>query len=250
MLRAQGAAGRYTGSIRRNPEGDPLARILVVDDEEGLRGVIADALAAVGHTVAQAPDVDRALESLEEQPFDVLISDLRMPGALNGMDLVRHARAQWPDMQVIVLTAHGSIEMAVEATKLGAFDFLEKPIGSPGELRALVQRALNWRGAPHGNRVLRDAAPERARGPVAEFLHQLQRRHVYTVAVGYGAAGFLLLQGAELILPALNIADWVYTALVVITLAGFPIALVLGWVFDITSRGIRRTDDVQREDSA
>lgn len=228
-----------------------MARILVVDDEEGLRGVIADALAAVGHAVAEAPDVDQALVRLEDEPFDVLISDLRMPGTLNGMDLVRHARAQWPDMQVILLTAHGSIEMAVEATKLGAFDFLEKPIGSPAELRALVQRALNWRGAPRGGgRRARDRETTEVRTPLREFFHQLQRRHVYTVAVGYGAAGFLLLQGAELILPALNVEPWVYTVLVVVTLAGFPIALVMGWVFDITSKGIRRTDEARREDSA
>jgi serine/threonine protein kinase len=82
-----------------------------------------------------------------------------------------------------------------------------------------------------------DAMP--ALGP---FLAELRRRRVYNVAIGYAAVAFLLLQGAELILPALPIPAWAYTLVVAITLAGFPVALVLAWMFDITASGLRRTE--------
>jgi len=231
-----------------------MAKVLIVDDEEGIRSVLADALESVGHETVQAEDVDAALLCLDEQPFDILLSDLRMPGPLDGMDLVRRSRARWPGMQVIVLTAHGSVGAAVEAIKLGAFDFIEKPISSPADLRSLVRRALNWRGAarPAAGANGEGASGATETGPAAEpgswfrgFLFQLKRRHVYTVAVGYLAVGFLLLQGAELVLPVLPVPSWLYAAVVAFTLAGFPIALVLGWIFDITRKGIRRTDSAE-----
>jgi len=234
-----------------------MTRVLIVDDEEGIRAVLADALETAGHETVQAEDVETALRCLDEQPFDVLLSDLRMPGSMDGMDLVRRSRAMWPDMQVVVLTAHGSVGTAVEAIKLGAFDFIEKPISSPADLRALVRRAINWKGArPTGAGPTRlDTAVSTeppSQGPgsgswLRDFLYQLKRRHVYTVAVGYLAVGFLLLQGAELVLPALPVPSWLYPAFVALTLAGFPVALVLGWIYDISRKGIRRTDAVDRE---
>ncbi|MEX2284583.1 MAG: sigma-54 dependent transcriptional regulator [Gemmatimonadota bacterium] len=122
-----------------------MARILVVDDEEGIRSFIADALEDDAHQTEQAADGVSALHHLHARSFDLLITDLRMPGALDGMDLVRKARADLPEMEVIVLTAYGTVETAVEAMKLGAFDFLQKPLSSPAELRLLVGRALERR---------------------------------------------------------------------------------------------------------
>src|SRR5688500_8631376 len=122
-----------------------MARILVVDDEEGIRSFIADALEDDAHQTEQAADGVSALHQLHTRSFDLLITDLRMPGALDGMDLVRKARADLPEMEVIVLTAYGTVETAVEAIKLGAFDFLQKPLSSPAELRLLVSRALERR---------------------------------------------------------------------------------------------------------
>ncbi|MGW8268098.1 MAG: sigma-54-dependent transcriptional regulator, partial [Longimicrobiales bacterium] len=95
--------------------------------------------------IVQAADGVEALAHLSKQSFQVMITDLRMPGALDGIDLLRKARAESPEMEVIVLTAHGSVDSAVEAMKLGAFDYLQKPIGSPAELRLLVGRALERR---------------------------------------------------------------------------------------------------------
>ena len=122
-----------------------MISILVVDDEEGIREYLADALEDEGRTIVQAADGVEALGHLARQSFGVMITDLRMPGALDGIDLLRKARAESPEMEVIVLTAHGSVDSAVEAMKLGAFDYLQKPVGSPAELRILVGRALERR---------------------------------------------------------------------------------------------------------
>jgi len=122
-----------------------MAHILIVDDEACIREFLADALEADGHETTTAEDGYTALKLLHERGYDLMITDLRMPGALDGMDLVRKARSELPEMEVIVLTAHGTVDTAVEAMKLGAFDYLQKPIGSPAELRMIVARALERR---------------------------------------------------------------------------------------------------------
>jgi two-component system response regulator FlrC len=118
-----------------------VARILVVDDEEDLRAFCEAALAGAGHDVATAADGVEALDALARRRFDLVLTDLRMP-RLDGEALLRQVRATWPDVAVIVLTAHGSVAKAVEAMRLGVSDFLEKPVESPGALRAAVTRAL------------------------------------------------------------------------------------------------------------
>ncbi len=121
-----------------------MARILVADDEAGIREFISDALALDGHDVAVAADGLAAARELDEHSFDILFTDLRMPGQ-DGMALLRKVRAEQPEVQVIVLTAHGTVGSAVEAMKLGAFDYLQKPIGGPDELTLLATRALERR---------------------------------------------------------------------------------------------------------
>jgi two-component system, NtrC family, response regulator AtoC len=122
-----------------------MGSILIVDDERGIREFIAEALADAGHDTVAAADGTEALRCLQERAFDLMITDLRMPGGLSGMDLLRRAQAELPDMEVIVLTAHGTVDTAVEAMKLGALDYLQKPVSSPNELRLVVARALERR---------------------------------------------------------------------------------------------------------
>lgn len=119
-----------------------MASILIVDDEVGVREFIVEALRDIGHETADAPDGIEALRRIHARGFDLMITDLRMPGEIDGMDLLRKARLEQPDMEVIVLTAYGTVQTAVEAMKLGAFDYLQKPVSGPEELRLIVSRAL------------------------------------------------------------------------------------------------------------
>jgi two-component system response regulator FlrC len=118
-----------------------MAHILVVDDEEGIRAFLRDALTDDGHAVAEAADGRQALALVGERSFHVVVTDLSMP-IMNGMDLLRAIRRDHAHIEVLVLTAHGSIESAVEAMKEGAFDYLQKPVASPAALRLLVARAV------------------------------------------------------------------------------------------------------------
>ncbi len=122
-----------------------MSRILVADDEPGLREFVSDALELDGHECVQAPDGRAAAKLLDERGFDLVITDLKMPG-MDGMQLLRKVRAEQPEVEVIVMTAHGSVDNAVEAMKLGAFEFLQKPLSGPDELRLLAQRAVERRG--------------------------------------------------------------------------------------------------------
>jgi two-component system response regulator FlrC len=119
-------------------------RVLVVDDEEGIRSFIGEALASQGLHVALAADGEEAARVLERESFHLLITDLKMP-KLDGMSLLRRVRAEQPELEVIVLTAHGTVGTAVEAMKLGAFEYLAKPLSSPDEIRLLAARALERR---------------------------------------------------------------------------------------------------------
>ena len=251
-----------------------MATILVVDDESGIRDFISDALTDVGHDVSEACDAREAMRRLEDQPFDLVVLDLNMPGDAGGLDVLRRARAEWPEMQAIVLTAHGTVETAVEAMRLGAFDFLQKPVASPGELRRLVARALNWRAthlarqrdtgggggtAPTAIPVEREgvgAAAAGKRGPagrsmIGRFLWELKRRHVYNVAATYLAVSVILLQGAQAVLPGLpGVPASSYTVLVAVTIIGFPVAIVLGWVYDLTKKGLKRSPPADEKRSS
>jgi two-component system response regulator FlrC len=121
-----------------------MERVLVVDDEEGIRDFIGEVLAGEGLKVSFAADGLAAAGLLDRESFHLMITDLRMP-RLDGMDLLRKARAEQPELEVIVLTAHGTVQSAVAAMKLGAFDYLAKPLSGPDELRLVVARALERR---------------------------------------------------------------------------------------------------------
>src|SRR4030095_13562773 len=121
-----------------------MARILVVDDDEGVRTFLAEALEADGHALRQAADGTEAVRRLESESFHVMVTDLRMPG-MDGMALVRKVAPEQPELEIIVLTAPGTVPTAIEAMKLGAFDYLQKPVESPDALRLLVARAVERR---------------------------------------------------------------------------------------------------------
>jgi two-component system response regulator RegA len=111
-------------------------RLLLVDDDEVFRERLARALRARGHEVATAGDHEAALALGRTHPFDFAVVDLRMPGG-SGLALIEPLRALAPAMRVVVLTGYGSIASAVEALRLGAHDYLAKPVDADEILAAL-----------------------------------------------------------------------------------------------------------------
>lgn len=118
-----------------------MAHILVVDDDEGVRSFLCDALGLAGHQAEPARDGREALDRLRRRAYPLVITDLRMPG-LDGLGLVDRVRAEHPDTEIIVLSAHGTVDAAVAAMKRGVFDFLQKPLPDPDALIAVAERAL------------------------------------------------------------------------------------------------------------
>jgi two-component system response regulator FlrC len=173
-----------------------VARVLVVDDEEGVREFVAESLARDGHEVVEAENGARAIAALESDGFDVVVTDLKMP-VLDGMEVVRRARASWPDTEIIVLTAHGTVETAVEAMKLGARDYLTKPVGSPAELRMVVARALEHRALAIGRERERTSGPpplalsfgDPAMKPVLEAIGKVARTSASVLLLGESGTG-------------------------------------------------------------
>ncbi|MHB8799207.1 MAG: sigma-54-dependent transcriptional regulator [Thermoanaerobaculia bacterium] len=118
-----------------------MARLLVVDDEPSFRALLRDILEGAGHGVTEARDGAEALAFLERTTFDLVLTDRRMP-AVDGLELLRRIRARTSPPPVVVLTAHGSIPEAVEAVRLGAADYIAKPLPSPEALVDLVASLL------------------------------------------------------------------------------------------------------------
>jgi putative nucleotidyltransferase with HDIG domain len=104
-----------------------MARVLVVDDERGLRETMALFLEKEGHSCAKAQDVQSALDAVAAEPFDVVVSDIVMPGR-DGLDLLRVIREATPRSHVILVTGEPSVDTASEAVRAGAFDYLAKPV--------------------------------------------------------------------------------------------------------------------------
>ncbi len=136
-------------------------RILVADDERNLRKVLGAQLRRDGYDVQLVADGDEALAALAEHPADVLITDLRMP-KMDGMDLLRRVVAKYPGLPVIIITAHGTVDTAVEALKTGAFDYVTKPFDRD-ELRNVVEKAARTRDLTGGGLLASSAQPGRYR---------------------------------------------------------------------------------------
>jgi DNA-binding NtrC family response regulator len=116
------------------------ARIMIVDDEEIVRVSLENWLKADGHTVAAAPSAKAALGLLEEQPWDIMLVDIKMP-RISGLELLTKVKEVRPEIQVVMMTAYASVESAVQAMKTGAYDYLVKPF-EPEELKILVSRIM------------------------------------------------------------------------------------------------------------
>lgn len=116
-------------------------RILLVDDDKSIRVTLGQALEASGFEVVAAVDGEHALDKFHGDVFDLVLMDMKMPG-IDGMEVLRHLKNERPAQPVIMMTGFGTVETAVEALKLGAVDYIQKPFG-PDEVRAIVRRVLD-----------------------------------------------------------------------------------------------------------
>ncbi len=133
----------------------PVSRILVIDDEPSVTDAMQYELRDLGHRVDAAKNGAEAKELLKGSPYDLVFTDLRLPDA-SGIDLLALIKGDTPDTEVIVMTAHGSLDIAIEAIKQGAFYYIEKPF-TPHQVTALVERALQFEAIKRENRSLKSA---------------------------------------------------------------------------------------------
>ncbi len=142
-----------------------MAKVLLIDDDANLREVVSFILGEAGHEVATAADGDEGLRRIAADPPDVVLTDIRMPGR-DGMEVLRQITGAEgaPPPPVIVLTAFGTVEQAVEAMKAGAFSYLLKPF-KRDELRLAVEQALRRRQLETENRSLRRLLKQRSEEP-------------------------------------------------------------------------------------
>jgi DNA-binding response OmpR family regulator len=149
-------------------------QILIVDDEPNVRLMFRTTLESTGETTAEAEDGEAALAMLAASTFDLVLLDLQMPG-IDGMETLRRLRAAGDETPVVIVTAHGSVPHAVEAMKLGAIDFLSKPL-TPDALRHVVAEVCSrGRVAGPGKSGRRDDEPITV---VGEFVANLARAKV------------------------------------------------------------------------
>ena len=131
-----------------------VVTILVVDDEVPARNLCTDVAVQAGLRVRTVATTEQALEELEQYPVDIVVTDLKVP-ELGGLELLKRIRASHPHVAVIVLTQYGTIETAVEATRLGAVDYVTKPF-HVDELRAKLDRLVHALELDQENRILRE----------------------------------------------------------------------------------------------
>src|SRR2546425_1515691 len=143
-----------------------MRRVLIADDEESIRHVLTELLEERGYEVRAVTDGEDAMRELFARDYDALVTDVRMP-RMNGLDLVRAAQAAWPDITIIVMSAYGSHELAIEAMKAGAYDYLGKPF-RPDEVLLVLRKAEERERLRLDNLRLRREASRRAPQLLAE----------------------------------------------------------------------------------
>jgi DNA-binding NtrC family response regulator len=131
------------------------SRVLVVDDEASVRGALEIILGERGYEVVVAASAAEARSRLKGRPFDLVFVDLRLPDA-TGIELLESVKADTPDTEVVLMTAHGSLDVTIEAIKRGAFYYLEKPF-TPEQVSMLAERALEFEAVKRENRALKGA---------------------------------------------------------------------------------------------
>ena len=149
----------------------PNHKILIVDDEKNILRVVSTTLKNERYDITAAQSAEEAIEKFGRDGFDLVITDLKLPGQ-SGLDLLAYVKAQEPDLPVIMITAFGTIETAVDAMKKGAFNYLTKPV-NPDELLTVVREAVEKYELKQENRSLKS---------------ELRQKHTFGNIVGKSAA--------------------------------------------------------------
>jgi len=155
--------------------------ILIVDDEEVSRFVLWEALSKRGYSVSQAGDAETGLKQIKQQAFDLILLDIELPG-ISGIDAISKFKEIDPSVVVLMIAAHSSNEMSIDAIKRGAYDFFIKPYKME-EMEIVVKRSLERRQLERDLRTLREQVSETFRiqniigksGPIQEVLHLISR---------------------------------------------------------------------------
>ncbi len=159
-------------------------KILIVDDEPNIRRGLAEALDGQGYVIEQAASGESALERLNLTSFDLVLADLVMEG-MDGIDLLREVNRMWPETEVVIITAHGTIETAVKALKEGAYDYLTKPINVK-RFRTYVHNILRTQELEEENQLLRE---------------QLRRQEEYSQLIGRSEKLLTILEMIDQLAP-------------------------------------------------
>ena len=136
-----------------------MANILIVEDEPKMRRLLEISLGEEGHHVQVAPDAETALKSLHANSFDVVVTDVKLPG-MNGLEFLQEAKRLNASIPIVVMTAYGSVETAVEAMKLGASDYVLKPF-TMAEMKLVVSKEIDVQRVRDENRSLKEALGQR-----------------------------------------------------------------------------------------
>lgn len=152
---ARATAGRRSRAVTST------AHILVVDDEVNIRNALSTLLEKRGYDAKGIGTAEEAFRYLEETPADLVITDVRMPG-MDGIEFLRRLKDKWPSTEVVIMTAFGSIDAAVEAMRLGAYDYLTKPVDRE-RFPMVVEKALERHALVSENKQLRDRLETRFR---------------------------------------------------------------------------------------
>jgi DNA-binding NtrC family response regulator len=209
--------------------------VLLVEDKTELRAMLRKALERDGYTVDEAPDGNAAIEKVRSRRYQLVLSDLKLPGH-SGIDVLREARRAEPTLPVILVTAYGSVEEAVTAMKEGAFDFIQKPVDLD-HLRLLLQRAAKQQELLRENLLLREEYSARygfprivAESPVMKDASQMTQRVAATdsTVLLLGESG----TGKELFARAIHhLSPRAQQAFVALNCAAIPEGLVENELF-------------------
>jgi DNA-binding NtrC family response regulator len=171
-----------------------MANILIVEDEPRMRRLLEISLGEEGHTVQTVDDAETGLKALRKDAVDLILTDLKLPG-MNGLDFLEQAKELNPSVPVVVMTAYGSVETAVEAMKAGASDYVLKPF-TMAEMKLVVKKELDVQKVREENRSLREALGKRY-----QFENIIARSHkmqeVLSVVARVAGSNATVLLGGE-----------------------------------------------------